>query len=143
VWRGYGKVGVTTGDPGGQTYTETTFFRGMNGDHLPSGTRSVSVTDSQGGSVPDEDAYAGMSRETRTFLGPGGPEVSGQIHDPWQSAPSATRTINGTTVYTRFVNTEGTHSRVTLDHAPGVRKTYTKSTRWAATRRPGRSPRRT
>ncbi|WP_213457195.1 polymorphic toxin-type HINT domain-containing protein [Rhizomonospora bruguierae] len=127
-WRGYGKVGVTTGDPGGQTYTETTFFRGMNGDHQPSGTRSVSVTDSQGGSVPDEDAYAGMVRETRTFLGPGGAEVSGEIHDPWQSAPTASRTIGGATVYARFVNTEGTHSRVTLDHTPGVRTTYTKST---------------
>ncbi|MEU7585194.1 polymorphic toxin-type HINT domain-containing protein [Micromonospora sp. NPDC049230] len=127
-WRGYGKVGVTTGDPGGQTYTESTFFRGMNGDHLPSGTRSVSVTDSQNGSVPDEDAYAGMTRETRTFLGPGGPEVSGEIHDPWQSAPTASRTINGVTVHARFVNTEGTRSRVTLDHAPWVRKTYSRST---------------
>ncbi|SBT53106.1 polymorphic toxin-type HINT domain-containing protein [Micromonospora auratinigra] len=127
-WRGYAKVGVTTGDPGGQTYAETTYFRGMNGDHLPSGTRSVSVTDSQGGSVPDEDAYAGMTRESRTFLGPGGAEVSGEIHDPWQSAPTATRTIAGATVEARYVNTEGTHTRVTLDHAPWVRKTYTKST---------------
>ncbi|GAB3801169.1 RHS repeat-associated core domain-containing protein [Micromonospora zhanjiangensis] len=128
-WRGYGKVGVTTGDPGGQTYTETTYYRGMNGDHLPKGgSRSVSVPDSQGGSVPDEDAYAGMERETRTLLGPGGAEVSGEISDAWQSAATATRSINGSTVYARFVNTEGTHSRVTLDHAPGVRKTYTKNT---------------
>jgi RHS repeat-associated protein len=127
-WRGYGKVGVTTGDPGGQTYSETTFFRGMDGDHLPSGQRSVNVTDSQGGSVRDDDAYTGMTRETRTLLGPGGAEVSGEISDPWESAPIATRTIAGVKVDARFVNIEGTHSRITLDHAPWVRTTYTKST---------------
>ena len=127
-WRGYGKVGVTTGDPGGQTYSETTYFRGMDGDHLPTGTRSVSVTDSQGGSVTDDDAYAGMTRETRTFLGPGGAEVSGQIDDPWESAATATRKIAGVTVNARFTNTQGVHSRTALEHAPWVRTTYTKST---------------
>ena len=33
-YRGYGRVGLTVGDPGEQTYTETRFFRGMNGDRL-------------------------------------------------------------------------------------------------------------
>ena len=33
---------------------ETLYFRGMHGDKLPSGTRTVNVVDSQGGSVPDE-----------------------------------------------------------------------------------------
>jgi RHS repeat-associated protein len=127
-WRGYEKVGLTTGDPGAQTYTETTYFRGMNGDHLPSGTRHVTVAASTGGPVPDEDAYAGMVRETRVLLGPKGAELSGEIHDPWQSKPTATRTIDGVRVDARFANTEGTHSRVALDHAPWVRTTYTKST---------------
>jgi len=125
-WRGYQTVGVTTGDPGEQTYTETTYFRGMNGDHGSTGT--VTVPDSLGGTATDEDAYAGMTRESRTLLGPGGAEVSGEIDDPWQSAPTASRTIDGTTVYARHTNTEGTHSRVTLDHAPGQRTTYQKST---------------
>ncbi|MEV6845381.1 RHS repeat-associated core domain-containing protein, partial [Actinoplanes sp. NPDC051411] len=126
-WRGYGKVGVTTGDPGAQTYTETTFFRGMDGDHLPTGKRSVTVTDSQQGSVRDDDAFSGMTRETRTLLGgPNGAEVSGEIDDPWESEPTASRTIAGATVYARFVDTQGTHSRVTLDHAPWVRTTSTK-----------------
>jgi RHS repeat-associated protein len=126
-WRGYGRIGVTTGDPGGQTYTETTFFRGMDGDHLPDGKRSATVGDSQGGSVADDDAYAGMTRETRVLNGPNGAEVSGEIDDPWESDPTASRTIDGITVYARFVNTQGTHSRTTLDHAPWVRTTSTKN----------------
>jgi RHS repeat-associated protein len=128
-WRGYQKVGVTSGDPGEQTYTESTYFRGMNGDYLTdTTTRSVSVPDSLGGTFPDEDAYAGMTRETRTLLGPQGAEISGEIDDPWQSAATATRTIDGAKVYARHVNTEGTHTRITLDHAPGERTTYVKNT---------------
>jgi len=125
-WRGYQKVGVTAGDPGAQTYTETTYFRGMNGDHGSTGT--ITVPDSLHGTATDEDAYAGMTRESRTLLGPDGAEVSGEIDDPWESAPTASRTIDGTVVYARHANTEGTHSRITLDHAPGVRTTYEKST---------------
>ncbi|GIM95753.1 RHS repeat-associated core domain-containing protein [Paractinoplanes toevensis] len=128
-WRGYQKVGVTTGDPGGQTYTESTYFRGLNGDFLSAtSTRSATVPDSLGGSLPDDDAFTGMVRESRVFNGPGGAEVSGEINDPWKSAATATRTIGGATVEARFINTEGTHSRTTLDHAPWTRTTYTKST---------------
>ena len=44
VWRGYQKVGVTTGDPGEQVYTETTYFRGMDGDYLTKdSTRKATV----------------------------------------------------------------------------------------------------
>ncbi|MDY7090381.1 MAG: RHS repeat protein, partial [Actinomycetota bacterium] len=129
VWRGYQKVGVTTGDPGESTYTETTYFRGMHGDYLSNtSTRTASVPDSLGGSTPDLDAYAGMVRESRVLLGKNGAEVSGELNDPWQSEATATRKIGGVEVSARFVKTEGTRSRVTLDHAPGVRTTYTKNT---------------
>ena len=92
-WRGYSRVTTTIGDPGEQTSSESLYFRGMNGDKLPSGTRSVTITDSQGGTVADEDWFAGMVREQRTFNGPGGAEVTAVINDPWASAPAATRTI--------------------------------------------------
>jgi RHS repeat-associated protein len=122
-WRGYARVGTSVGDPGEQTYSESLFLRGMNGDHLPSGTRSVTVTDSQGGTVGDEDAYAGAVRESQVFNGPGGAEISGVINDPWQSAATATRPIDG--VAARYVNTQGTHNRTTLDGGRGVRRTST------------------
>jgi hypothetical protein len=58
---------VTVGEGDTQrTYTETRYFRGMHGDTLPSGTRSVDVTDSNGGTWPDEDWFAGMVREQVT-----------------------------------------------------------------------------
>jgi RHS repeat-associated protein len=116
VWRGYGRVGVTVGEGDTeQRYTETRYFRGMHGDKLPSGTRSVDVTDSQGGTWPDRDWFAGMAREQVTFNGPGGAEVSGTISDPWASSPTASRSINGTTVHARFTNTATTWSRTALD----------------------------
>ena len=126
-WRGYASVGVTVGDPGEQTYQETLYLRGMHGDTQPSGTRSVTVTDSQGGTVVDEDAFAGTVREHRVFNGPGGAEVSGTINEPWQSTPTATRVINGVTVAARYVSSQATHTRVALDGGRGVRTTSTRS----------------
>lgn len=116
VWRGYGRVTETVGEGDTRrTHTETRYFRGMDGDKLPSGTRSVNVTDSNGGTWPDEDWFAGMVREQITFNGPGGAEVSGQINDPWASSATASRTIDGSTVHARFTNTATVWSRTALD----------------------------
>jgi RHS repeat-associated protein len=138
VWRGYATVGVTTGKPGDTpTFTESTFFRGLHGDHLPSGTRSVvlpavdlngdgDVTDpADAAAVNDEAAFAGQLRRTVTYLGPGGAEESSTVNQPWQSAPTATRTINSVTVDARRVGVADTHRRVRLDHTPGWRTTST------------------
>ncbi|GIJ62977.1 polymorphic toxin-type HINT domain-containing protein [Virgisporangium aurantiacum] len=125
-WRGYGRVGTTVGDPGEQTYSETTYFRGMNGDKGPSGTtRSVSVTDSQGGTFVDEDWYAGMVREQRTFNGPGGAEVSGSLSEPWHSAELATRTIAGAKVASRYVDVRTSESRTARDGGRPAQRTRT------------------
>src|SRR4029079_9595024 len=85
VWRGYERVGTTKGDPGEQSYGEIRYFRGMDGDHLPSGTRQASLVDSRGGSFTDSDVFAGQARERITMSGPGGTEVSSILSDPWQS----------------------------------------------------------
>ncbi|WP_247680812.1 RHS repeat-associated core domain-containing protein [Micromonospora sp. C97] len=123
VWRGYEKVGVTVGDPGEQTYVETKYFRGMHGDKQPSGTRNVPVTGTGVPTVNDEDAYAGMEREKTTHNGPGGPVISREVSEPWQSAATASRTINGDLVEARFVDVSGKHNRVTLDAGRGERVT--------------------
>lgn len=97
-WRGYDKVNVTTGDPGEQTYTSSRFFRGMDGDHLSTGgARSVSVD-----GIADDDAYAGMTRQSQVFNGPGGAEVSSVTDTPWKSAARSTRTIADVPVYARL-----------------------------------------
>ncbi|MFC6607737.1 RHS repeat-associated core domain-containing protein [Amorphoplanes digitatis] len=123
-WRGYDWVTTTVGDTGDpQTSTKVHYFQGMNGDKTSTGTRSVQVTDSTGTKVDDEDMYAGMKRESFTYNGPGGAEVSGVIEDPWKSAAIATRTVNGFTVSAYRTGTAATRSRVALDGGRGARRT--------------------
>jgi RHS repeat-associated protein len=132
-WRGYARVGVSEGsgtDP--KTYSETLFFRGMDGDRLSSGApRSVQVTASATSTAPavtDADAFAGQARETIAYLGTGGAEISATVSDPWQSAPTSTRTINTTTVTARYIGIAGTHSRALLDGGRGYQRTDSSTT---------------
>jgi RHS repeat-associated protein len=131
VWRGYGAVRTTKGDPGEQTSEEHRYFRGMHGDNLPSGTRTVTLPAIVTGNVPvanDEDAFAGKLREAIAFNGPGGAEVSATANEPWQSDPTASRTTNGSTVYARHVDVAAVHSRTALDGGRGYRTTTTSTT---------------
>ncbi|MFE1166034.1 RHS repeat-associated core domain-containing protein [Nocardiopsis sp. NPDC058789] len=83
-WRGYGRVLVTEGLPNQtQSQTEHRFFRGMHGDKLPSGTRSVKVKDSEGGEHTDHNQYNGFTLEETTLNGPGGDVVEKTINLPW------------------------------------------------------------
>jgi RHS repeat-associated protein len=135
-WRGYATVRIRQGDPAKvtQTLTESQFFRGMHGDHLPSGTRTVildavdvnadgDTTDAgiDAAAVADEDAYAGMTRATITFNGTTGPQTEATFNEPWKSAPTASRTINGHTVHARFAAVATVHGRVPLDTDGGSR----------------------
>lgn len=127
-WRGYDKVITVVGEPGEQTYTETTFFRGMHGDRSDPGTRTVTLPASAGApAVNDENAYAGMVREEITYNGPNGEEVSRVVNEPWQSEPTASRTVNGSTVHARFADVRSTWERTTLA-AGGHRTTRTVTT---------------
>ncbi|MFD1049160.1 type IV secretion protein Rhs, partial [Kibdelosporangium lantanae] len=96
-FRGYGQVEVRTGNPANstagsldtQTLVRTTYFRGMDGDTLPSGTRQANVTNSLGEAVPDKDGYAGLPREVQTFNGANGSQLSTTITDPVTVATTA------------------------------------------------------
>nr|BFE61778.1 RHS repeat-associated core domain-containing protein [Dactylosporangium thailandense] len=123
-WRGYDRVRVLRGDavldPGRQTLVETLFYRGMDGDRLADGTtRHVSVQASEGPAAVDSDWYAGMPRETISYDAATMAVIGGSIHDAWVSGPTATRTINGSTVDSRFANESGVHTRVALDGGRG------------------------
>jgi RHS repeat-associated protein len=122
-WRGYDKLVTTAGDPGSQTQTVTRYFRGMNGDHLPSGTRSVSID-----GVADDEAYAGTVRESVTYNGPGGAEVSGALNTPWQSTPTASRAINGITVTARHASVSVVKTRTAIDGGRAPRTTTVTTT---------------
>jgi RHS repeat-associated protein len=96
-YRGYATVTTYTGEAANnpQTETETAYYRGMNGDTLPSGTSSVTLTDSQGGSHVDDDQLAGLPLETTTYLGAGGPVESSTITSYWVSPATATMNPSG------------------------------------------------
>ncbi|WP_405559883.1 RHS repeat-associated core domain-containing protein [Streptomyces canus] len=98
-WRGYQGMTVTTGTaPDPVTQTDTTFFRGMDGDTLPAGaTRSVSVTDSRGDTpVKDSNQFAGQTYESITYNGSGSNKVvSDAVTTPWTSAATATHAVSG------------------------------------------------
>ncbi|WP_308121165.1 RHS repeat-associated core domain-containing protein [Paractinoplanes bogorensis] len=119
-YRGYGRVGVTVGDAGDQTYTEARYFRGMNNDRLsstdPTQRRSV-ATDG----IADENWLAGMVREEKILNGPEGAVVSRQLNTPYASAATATRTVNGDTVTARFTGIGTVASHTALDGGRGER----------------------
>lgn len=137
VWRGYGDVKVTTGTGTDATTKETYYFRGMNGDHLPSGTRSVQMpaldlnddnttTDSVDlPAVNDDDALAGQPRESIVWNGTA--MVSATGNSPWESAPTATRTAFGITVNAAMTGVADTRTETILDggRAPRTASTHT------------------
>ncbi|MGH3659050.1 MAG: hypothetical protein ACRDUA_20555, partial [Micromonosporaceae bacterium] len=89
-------VEVLTGDDT-VTKTATTYrlMRGMHGDRLPDGaTRTVTVTDSRGGTVTDHNRFAGQVRETTVRDGSGGGLVSMTIDTGWLGTVTATRGTN-------------------------------------------------
>ena len=120
-FRGWGKIRVRTGlESGVQSATEYLYFRGMDDDKQPTGTRDVWITDSQNGTVEDHDAYAGMIREETTLLGVGGSWISGTITTPVKQGPTA----SSGNLKAWMTNTGTTRSRLKLS---------TGATRWTKT----------
>ncbi|MFE9258633.1 RHS repeat domain-containing protein [Streptomyces sp. NPDC006879] len=85
-FRGYGRVRTTVGSgaDGPKLHTETRYFRGIDG---------AQVADSEGVTVADHQAFAGMPREEATFLD--GAVIQATVYTPWKSAPTATRNRPG------------------------------------------------
>lgn len=70
-WRGYAQVVTLAGDPadpGPQLRSRARYYRGLDGDKLPSGeTRSVTVTDAAGNTATDHRALAGAEWESASY----------------------------------------------------------------------------
>ena len=95
-WRGYQTVYTYTGSgTDAPTKQKTTYYQGMDGDTLPSGTRSVTLTDSQGGQHTDSNQLAGDVLESTAYDFQGGPVDHSSIYSYWVSAPAATRVRSG------------------------------------------------
>ncbi|WP_327254633.1 polymorphic toxin-type HINT domain-containing protein [Streptomyces sp. NBC_01244] len=95
-FRGYATVTTRTGSGNAseapRTKNVTTYLRGMDGDVLANGTkRSVSVDDTQGGTIKDEEVLSGFARQTQTYDRDGGAVVSDEVTTPWIGPVTATR----------------------------------------------------
>nr|WP_279581318.1 hypothetical protein [Fodinicola feengrottensis] len=114
-WRGYDLVRTLKGNAGGpQTVSESRYFRGMDGDLKADGShKSVSITDSTGGTAPDQVALAGTTREQDTLNG--AQLVSRTITDPWVSAPTATSVKAWGTTSAYQTQQAGNHQAEGLD----------------------------
>ncbi|CAM5332509.1 hypothetical protein SFUMM280S_09247 [Streptomyces fumanus] len=96
-YRGYERVRTRVG--GGddvKQLTEHRYFRGLHGDKLPSGTRTSTVTTSDGTEHQDLPHYQGQLLEQITYASDGGPIDSATVTTPW-AVRTATRTRAGTT----------------------------------------------
>ncbi|MFE5709608.1 RHS repeat domain-containing protein [Streptomyces sp. NPDC056501] len=82
--KGFGRVQVRVGAaPFAKTLKELRFFRGIPG---------AAVKDTEGLTVTDHEAFAGMTREVATYNGDGGSLKSTLSFTPWVSAATATET---------------------------------------------------
>ncbi|MEO3746564.1 RHS repeat-associated core domain-containing protein [Plantactinospora sp. B5E13] len=95
-FRGFAQVRVRQGvpdDPAGPvSRVEQRFHRGMHGDRLPGGgTRSVTVTDSEGVGYPDHDWLQGFEREAVSHLGDSATVVAKTLTEPVWRGPTASR----------------------------------------------------
>jgi RHS repeat-associated protein len=128
-WRGYEKVRVVKGsDDETRSRIDYLYFRGMHGDRTASGTRTVSVTDSDGGTWTDSNWLSGDVREEVTYLGTGTTVVEKSKRDPYVFGPTATQSINGITREARVVANAVTTDTTVLDHSPGTRVTRLSNT---------------
>ena len=136
-FRGYAQVETRTGNTGYTsngtadtlTLSRSTYFRGMDGDTLPAGTRTATVTNSLGESVPDAQAYLGAVRESQTFNGSGGAQLSSSITDEATMATTATRARAGLPAQTAVVTGPSRVRTITTLAAGGTTSTDAAFTR--------------
>ncbi|KOV57820.1 ligand-binding protein [Streptomyces sp. NRRL WC-3618] len=111
-WRGYRTVTMRTGEAGSkQLRTETTYLQGMDGDREKEsgGTKSVTVTASDGTKIRDDARHQGFLLEQRSFNGSA--EVTGSVSTPWKSEPTATEGKDEAS----FAAVKSTKTRTALD----------------------------
>ncbi|MDQ2958494.1 MAG: type IV secretion protein Rhs, partial [Actinomycetota bacterium] len=123
-FRGYAQVGVRFGDTSNltagvydqQTSSITSYYRGLG----------AAIGDSiTGDSAADNNEYAGMVHETRTFNGVAGPEVSASITDLATQATTATRARTGLPSLTANIVVRAKIRAITAE--PGISATATRT----------------
>ncbi|MFG3715047.1 RHS repeat domain-containing protein [Micromonospora sp. NPDC047730] len=99
-WRGYGEVRVTTGGINQPlTRDDYRYLRGMDGDRLNTsgGTKSVTVSDGEGGTHTDHPALAGFELKHTTYTAPDGVVHDKTVNTPWRQQTAIRSRSWGTT----------------------------------------------
>lgn len=116
-WRGYGHVRTFTGDPAAPaTRTDTLYLRGMDGDRKTKsgGTKSVTISDGEGGTYTDHDALAGFTLKKTQYTKPGGSIHSKKVNTPWR-VQTASRTRSWGTTTANVVTVDTAHTWTAKD----------------------------
>ncbi|GAA2163171.1 RHS repeat-associated core domain-containing protein [Glycomyces lechevalierae] len=122
-YRGYSGLRTITGDGSDDKFvSETTYFRGLDGQKLPDGTTTSVKVDG----ITDHDEFAGRPRTETTFLD--GAPISKTVTTPWRSEPTATRVRDWGTVYARHTGTSVVASSSVL--SDGTWRTVTATTKY-------------
>ncbi|MFC9932478.1 DddA-like double-stranded DNA deaminase toxin [Streptomyces sp. NPDC127190] len=133
-WRGYGHVRVQTGgqDPVGmKTQIDHYFLRGMDGDKASptGGTKTVAVSDDDGGTITDHESLPGFEYKTETYSGPSGKVLEKTVNTPWHHE-TAKRVRSWGTTTANLTGTAATRTWTSLDDGAGThwRTTYRTNT---------------
>lgn len=121
TYRGYAHVRVETGgqDPVGMlSQTDHYFLRGMDADKTSDGTRSVSVSDDNGGTITDHDSLAGGEYKTEHYSGPDGKVLDKTVKTPWHHQ-TASVTRSWGTIAANLSGTAETRTWTSLDGGDG------------------------
>ncbi|GLW65303.1 hypothetical protein Arub01_35470 [Actinomadura rubrobrunea] len=116
-WRGYGQVRTFTGSHDNpSTQTDTFYLRGMDGDRKTKdgGTKSVTVSDGEGGTHTDHNSLAGFVLKTVTYTKPDGAVHSKTVNTPWR-VKTAERERSWGTATAEVVRTGASHTWTAKD----------------------------
>ncbi|NEA71288.1 hypothetical protein G3I68_11315 [Streptomyces sp. SID13588] len=135
-FRGYATVTTTTGSgqDGPITQSVTKYLQGMDGDALAAGgTKTVTVDDSLGEHVTDDDWLSGQALETDSYdkAGAGGKVTAYTVHRATAPFPTATHKRTGLTGFNlvaRYVSTSVVETKRGLKADDTWRTTATTST---------------
>ncbi|MEV0453213.1 polymorphic toxin-type HINT domain-containing protein [Streptomyces sp. NPDC050600] len=122
-WRGYQQTRVQTGGTlGMSTQVDHWFLRGRDGDRSDptdkTKKRSVSVPDGVGGTITDDQAWAGYEYRTETYDAPGGKILAKTVSTPWKKE-TAKRVRDWGTTTANITNTETSRSYTSMDDGAG------------------------
>ncbi|TDD84804.1 RHS repeat-associated core domain-containing protein [Actinomadura rubrisoli] len=99
-WRGYGQVRTVIGSAGTPAaQTDTFYLRGMDGDRKSpgGGTKSVTVSDGEGGTHTDHEAVTGFTLKAVTYDKPDGNVHTKTVTTPWRAKTAERQRSWGTT----------------------------------------------